>query len=159
DVHRALLRLCAARGDILAVLALPEHFHEDDMLGYVAELKTSVPTRPVTGVFPLGGGESHAFSYAAVYHPSITTREELLGLRTAPSAGAAAGVMARRTILRSAWIAPANEPLAAVVALTPRIDPGRHLDLLLAQLNLVRQEAQGFLTLNADTLSLDPELR
>ena len=41
-VHRALLRLCAARGDIFAVLALPEHYREDDAENYVAMLKSPV---------------------------------------------------------------------------------------------------------------------
>jgi phage tail sheath protein FI len=46
-----------------------------------------------------------------------------------------------------------------VVALTPVIDRRRWLDLQLAQINLVRQEARGFVVMNADTLSNDPDLR
>ena len=30
DVQRALLRMCAARGDLLAVLSLPEHYRAAD---------------------------------------------------------------------------------------------------------------------------------
>src|SRR5262249_4325540 len=37
-VQRALLRLCAARADLFAVLALPEHYHEEDATAYVDRL-------------------------------------------------------------------------------------------------------------------------
>ena len=157
DIHRALLRICAARGDLLAVLSLPEHFREDDALNYLGRLKSQ---RDFSGgVLPLNAGEAHAFSYAAVYHPWLIVREESAGLRTTPPDGAATGIVARRSLARGAWIAPANELFSGVVALTPRVDPRRHLDLLLAQLNLVRQEPAGFLALNADTLSDEPDLR
>jgi phage tail sheath protein FI len=43
--------------------------------------------------------------------------------------------------------------------LNPRLGDGRRLDLLLAQINQITQEPEGFLSLNADTLSLDPDLR
>ena len=58
-----------------------------------------------------------------------------------------------------AWIAPANEPFRGVVALSPLLNPDRRLDLLLAQINQILQNPSGFLALNADTLSDDPELR
>ena len=40
DIHRSLFRLCAARGDLLAALALPEHFHEEEALTYLNRLKS-----------------------------------------------------------------------------------------------------------------------
>jgi phage tail sheath protein FI len=62
---------------------------------------------------------------------------------------------------RGAWIAPANEVCRGVVALEPRLDESRRLDLLLAQINQFTDEPEGFMALNADTLSLSqtPELR
>jgi phage tail sheath protein FI len=45
------------------------------------------------------------------------------------------------------------------VALTPVIAADRRLALQLAQVNLVRQEPRGFLTLCADTLSADDDFR
>ena len=159
DIHRALLRICAARADILAVLALPEEFREDDARAHIRELKAwrdfPEPGRPL----PLNSGEEKAFSYAALYHPWQIVRDDAGSLRTLPPDGAAAGLIARRTIARGAWIAPANETFAGVVALTPAIGADRHLELLLAQLNLIRHEPQGFVALNADTLSDDPDLR
>ncbi len=67
--------------------------------------------------------------------------------------------MAQRAITRGTWIAPANELLRGVVALTPAIARENRLRLQEAQINLIRQEPRGFLALSADTLSEDPELR
>jgi hypothetical protein len=160
EIHRALLRFCAARGDIMAVLALPEHVREDDALAYLGDLKRT-PKTPASSwiVAPLGTGEATAFSHAAVYHPWLIVREEVGGLLWMPPDGAATGLIAARSLARGAWIAPANEALTGIVSLTPRLTADRYLDLLLAQLNLIRQEPRGFLALSADTLSFDEELR
>jgi hypothetical protein len=159
DLHRALLRLCAARGDLMAVLSLPEHFREDGTLAYLARLKAAAAAGITSSVLPLNPGEERAFSYGAVYHPWLMMVEESSRLLTTPPDGAATGVLARRSIARGAWIAPANEAFSGIVGLTPRIMPTRHLEMLLAQLNLIRQEPHGFLALNADTLSSEDELR
>jgi hypothetical protein len=162
DVHRSLLRLCAARGDLVAALALPQHFHEDEALAYMNRLKSSGDEGFLTGAeltLPLGGNEARAFSYGTMYHPWLTGREEDLNLRTTPPDGASIGIMARRAIERGAWIAPANEQFRGAVALLPILNPGRQLDLLLAQFNQIQQNPNGFIALNADTLSSDPDLR
>jgi hypothetical protein len=159
DVHRALLRFCAARGDIMAVFSLPAHFREDDALSYLQKLKIARDATFTSRVQPLGTDEERAFSYAAVYHPWLVVREESSQLITMPPDGAACGIIARRSLTRGAWIAPANEAFSGVVALTPRIAPDRYLELLLTQLDLIRQEPHGFLALNADTFSNDDDLR
>ncbi|HVF45728.1 MAG TPA: hypothetical protein VM936_22060 [Pyrinomonadaceae bacterium] len=159
-VQRALLRVCYARADLLAVLALPEHYREDKALEHVALLKS--PSQPAhEGVPPLGYGEAGAFGYGALYHPWLAGRggARFDDFRHTPPDGAACGVLARRALTRGAWVAPANEALLDVVALTPQIQSGRRLDLQDVQLNLIRQEARGFLALNADTLSDDEETR
>jgi phage tail sheath protein FI len=69
------------------------------------------------------------------------------------------GVMARRSVQRGAWVAPANEPLQAVVALTPALRAERRLDLQDGHVNVLRQEPGGFVALCADTLSADETLR
>ena len=61
----------------MAVLALPEHFHEDDALMYVSDLKRTQPSAVDGRVHPLGAGEAAAFSYAAVYHPWLIVREDV----------------------------------------------------------------------------------
>jgi len=165
-VQRALVRMCAARGDMFAVLALPEHYREDDAVAHIATLKAPLGRSislsspgDVTGtdirlIFPLGFGERSAFSYAALYHPWLIVREDNRTniLKRVPPDGTACGIMARRAINRGAWIAPANELLAGIVALTPPISRSNWLRLQSAQLNLMRQEPRGFISLSADTL-------
>jgi hypothetical protein len=160
SVHRALVRLCAARGDMLALLSLPEHYREDAALGHAAALVVD-RTGTRTSVPPLGAGEAPALSYAALYHPwLVTTSEDRPGeLHRVPPDGALAGVMARRALERGAWVAPANVELPDAVALSRASEPGRRLELLLAQVNVVERSPRGFMALSADTLSTDPELR
>lgn len=169
-VQRALLRLCAARGDLLAVLALPGHYREDDALAHVARL-TATAERPLDLEFgspvekiasqPLGFGEVAALSYGAVYHPWLirSPAADPEGVRLVPPDGAACGVLARRALTRGAWIAPANEALTDVVDLAPPVAPERLIDLFAAQVNVFRQEARGFVALGADTLSPDEDVR
>ncbi len=175
-VQRALLRMCAARGDLLGVLALPEHYREDAAIKYVTTLtspfgptitvnripKACSPGINTTAVVePPGFGETSDLSYGSLYHPWLMGREEgqTSEVRRTPPDGAACGIMAHRALLRGAWIAPANELLRGVVALTPAIARERWLSLQEAQINLIRQEPYGFVALSADTLSEDPELR
>ncbi len=170
EVHCALLRMCAARGDLFAMLSLPEHYREGDAVRHVAGLKP--PARAATGasassnlapglIAPLGYGETRALSYGALYHPWLVSRESNLSaeLRRMPPCGAATGIMALRSFKRGAWVAPANEPLRGVVALTPQVLPAARLGLQEGRVNLIRREPQGFLALAADTLSDDEDLR
>lgn len=162
STQRALLRLCAARGDMTAVLALPERYHEDDALTHVGRLRAPVDPLLAGDVRPLGAGEARAFSYAALYHPWLFVADDTGGGQTdvrMPPDGAVCGVMARRALSRDAWISPANQPLPSVVALTSPMGRERWLDLQQAQINVIRQEPHGFVSLSADTLSDDPDLR
>ncbi|MBO0779034.1 MAG: hypothetical protein J2P37_09435 [Ktedonobacteraceae bacterium] len=155
-VQRALLRMCAARGDMLAVMALPEHYREDAAIQHATAL-----TSPAGPAKKLAEVEANVLSYGALYHPWLNGREEdvVTEVRRTPPDGAMCGIMARRAIARGAWIAPANEVVRGVVSLTPAIARAHWLRLQEAQINLVRQEARGFLTFSADTLSSDPTLR
>ena len=161
-VHRALLRMCAARGDLFALLSLPEHYRETLALEHVNTLKlTPERTPPTEGIAPLGYGEQGAFSYGAIYHPWLVGREEnqFDEVRRTPPCGAVCGVLAQRAIKRGPWIAPANEILKDVVSLFPPILAERRFNLQQAQINLIRQEPRGFLSLSADTLSDDEDFR
>lgn len=139
SVQRALLQMCAARGDLFAVLSLPAHYRSQTALEHIAKLQLSERER----------------SFGALFHPWLVGREENRPeeLQITPPDGAICGVMAKRAIERGAWISPANEPLRGVVALTPAIDPQQWPALDCAQINLIRQEPHGFLTLSAETLS------
>jgi hypothetical protein len=161
-VQRALVRMCAARGDLLAVLSLPVHYREDKTLEHISLLKTMQERKPgADNRANLNEDEQGAFSYAALYHPWLTGRDARRFdlFRNTPPDGAACGILARRANARGAWIAPANELINGCVALTPPIVRHRWLDLQLAGLNLIRQEPRGFLALNADTLGDDEDLR
>jgi len=177
-VHRALLRMCAARGDMFAVLSMPEHYREDDAESYVKTLKSpsagaievksrfnfefedTVETRQVNALsMPLSAGEASDFSYVAVYHPWLIGGDETDRFSGNPPDGVACGVIAARALNRGAWIAPANEAMRGPVALTPPIKSERWLDLQEAQINIIRQDPRGFMSMSADTLADDDDLR
>jgi hypothetical protein len=175
--HRLLLRYCAARCDVMAVLALPERYREDDAAAHVRHLAARaapfIPLRPPMEppdtapsagrppvlVPPLGTGEQDALGFAALYHGWLYTRDIDGRIRTAAPDGAACGVIARRANARGAWVAPANETLRGVVALVRPAPPSQWQNLQQLQLNVVRQHPRGFIVLNADTLASDDEVR
>lgn len=166
EVQCALLRMCAARGDLFAVLAVPEHYREEDAERHVKALKPSAEAMAIGGagpslIAPLGFGETRALSYGALYYPWLVSREDRRPnkLRRTPPDGAATGVLARRALNRGAWVAPANELLRDVVAQATAVERKHWPSLQEAQINLIRQEPRGFLSLSADTLSDEAELR
>lgn len=160
-VQRALLRMSAARGDLFAVLSLPEHFDENNSFAHVATLKTTKGlTSATAGVEPFNADETKALSFGAMYHPWLLTHEDdFESLRNIPSDGTICGVMARRSNQRGAWIAPANEQLQGILGLAKDFRRERFLDFQDNLINLVRQEPSGFLVLDSDTLSNDSDLR
>jgi hypothetical protein len=149
SLHAALLRMCAGRGDLFAVLALPEHFRERAAAAYPNALRSAM------------NEPDSVHSRGALYHPWLYSSDpsDPTTIRRVPPDGAAAGEIAARTLERGPWVAPANRPLRDVVALDPPLGPDTYQLLQDAQVNLVRQDPGGFLTLSADTLSLDESLR
>ncbi len=153
-LHRALIRMCAARGDLVAVLSLPERFREEDAIEHARRLRAYDDPDDRASVAP------EVLSFGMIVHPWLLVLDRtrsVTATRVSPD-GATCGVMASRALRRGAWICPANEPLADVVALTPPLLPSRLSELLDERINVVRQEARGFVALGADTLSSDPEL-
>lgn len=156
-IQRAALRLCAGNGELFALLSLPAHYREQQAMEHAALLTAA--GNGGHGVPAIGPGEARALSHGAIYHPWLVVRPPTGGTVAVPPDGAAAGVLAARATTRGAWIAPANEPLREVVALTPPMAPESRLALQEARVNLLRREPRGFLCLDADTLSRDPQLR
>jgi hypothetical protein len=154
-IHAALLRMCAARGDLFAVLSLPTHYRGQQAIEHAEHLRSSFSA---SGQF--GSLDDRTLSFGALFHPWTVERpDDSRGEpRETPPDGAICGLLAQRA-RRGAWIAPANTPLSGVVALSPPIAPAAYQALFEAQVNLVRQAPQGFLTLAADTLSRDSELQ
>ena len=171
-VQGALMRFCAARGDILSILALPRHYRREDVLDHLISLTT-----PDRSTFrdtiekrerDLANPPSHeqfSLSYGALYHPWVAApgvgegSNQTSSIRFVPPEGTVGGMMARRTIRFGAWFAPANQPLSGVVALDPEQDLADWVALFTAQMNLIRREPRGYLVLSADTLSPRTDLR
>lgn len=161
DVQRALLRMCAARGDLLAVLSVPEHFRADTVAGHVAAL-TEPKDEPAAGerVLPLGPWETPVLGYGALYHPWLVHGSvDTASAATSVPDGAVAGVVAARARTRGAWVAPANQPLHDTVALVR--DEGRDARRALRglQVNVASRSRGDFSWLSEDTLSTDPDWR
>jgi hypothetical protein len=152
-VHRAMLRFCAARGDLFATLCVPAHFRDDATLSYRGRLADAL--RSEDG--------DRTLSFGALYHPWPVSRDgarvPAAALRRVPPDGAACGVIAARTIAGGAWLAPANRALRDVLALEPSLAEGAPRRFYDAQVNLLRQQPAGFVVLAADTLSDDADLR
>lgn len=155
-VHRLLLRICAARRDVMAVLSLPAHYREDAALAHVGALASatahaSAPVQPLTG-------EQDALGFGALYHGWLHTRDDGV-LRALTPDGAVCGVIARRALERGAWIPPANDLLRDVVALVQPAVPARWQELQQAQINVVRQQPAGFMVMSANTLARAADVR
>jgi hypothetical protein len=163
-VHRALLRFAAARGDLLAVLSLPDHFRTAEALEHAGRLTPGGPEEepapaPPAPLFPrvqpLTEGEAPVLSFGALYHPWTVTRAGTAAdapLRRLPPDGAASGLMAEVALVGGAWRAPANRALAGVLALDPTLGPGAWGQLVSARVNTLLNDPRGFLTLSEETL-------
>jgi phage tail sheath protein FI len=116
------------------------------------------------GVIADGFGAMSPLSYAAMWHPWISTCIGLTGgrplLRDAPPDGAIAGMLAAREASRGVWVAPAGVPLRGVVRLASltALTTDDRVRLFDAHANLVDQRPGVFTTLSAHTLSGDPRL-
>ncbi len=171
-VHRCLLRLSAARGDLFAVLSLAASFKKDLAINHTQNLQSplsplitvAIPdldnpgTNLSVDLMPLNFNEERSLGFGAVYHPWLFTNlPASTAILPVPPDGCACGVIARRSFERGAWIAPANEKFAGVLGIQPLIDPAGWLEIQDAHINLIRDEAKGYLMLSANTLSQDPD--
>ncbi|MFE2879331.1 hypothetical protein ACFXG6_25380 [Streptomyces roseus] len=147
-VHRALLRMCAARGDQFAVLSLPAGHREAEALTYATALRRS-----------LAGDGERVLGFGAFYHPWPVMAVDGAGPLPRPPDGAVAGTLAARALGAGSWVAPANVPLDGVLALTPPLPDGAYGLLEEARINTLRSTPRGFMVLSAATLSADPEFR
>lgn len=158
-LHRAVLRLAAATGEVFAVLGLPRHFRGADASRYAARLRSLRGERDA-GADAIA--DARTLSHGALVHPWLIAAQggrfehAVLSVPTPPD-GAMLGVLAARSARRGAWIAPANEPLSDVIALTPAIGDAEARLLQDAQVNLIRHDPRGLIALSADTLARPDE--
>ena len=150
-VHRSLVTLCAARGDAVALLSLPDHFDLPNVLAWQERFTSS-------------GGlvEGNVLSYAVLYHPWPQLPEpatpELAPLRSVPPDGVAGGLIAAHEVQRGPWVAPANLPLSGVVSLGRSIGEDDWTSLFDAQVNVLFRQPGRFTFMSAHTLSRDRQL-
>jgi hypothetical protein len=158
EIQRAVLAICAARGDLFAVLSLPGHLRERETVAYMRALRSNPAGAEGN---PVPSLPDRAWSYGAVYHPWVVGAATggVSDVTVMPPDGAFCGIYARRAIGRGAWIAPANETLNGMVALAPRMARASWQSLQDAHVNVIRHEPRGFLAFSADTLSDDPDYR
>jgi len=169
-IHRGALRMAAAGGDLFVALTMPRHFRTAQAIRYAARLREVREPPGLADADAFAFTERPALSYGALYFPWLQSDAHVVDPRgrdsfaprtpfVIPADGAAMGVLAARASVRGAWIAPANEPLQGVVAVTPVVGAADWQALLDSQINLIRSDPRGFLALSADTLALEIELR
>ncbi len=165
-IQRALVRLAAARGDCLAVLALPRHYRQHLAVDHVRRLKNETPSffdhdeAGTIDVPPLSAGEAASWSYAALYHPwlrRLDAQADGQQLPALPPDGPATGLIARRTLERGAWIAPANQTLTGFAALDSILETNDAQ--LAAAINPIVKHGLDFSVFDALTLSEDAGTR
>lgn len=147
-VQVALVTLCAALADRVALLSLPAHFDAPDALAWQVRLAQEPALGPDASVVPL--------AYATLWHPWLLLSADA----SIPPDGPVAGMVAARELRRGVWVAPAAVPLRGPVAFagTPLADADVRR-LFDAHLNVIRQGPNGFAALSAHTLADAPWLQ
>ncbi|RSL17981.1 tail sheath protein [Edaphobacter aggregans] len=152
QIHQAMIRLCAARADMFAFLGLPRSYDASTCVLYQSLLTTALT--PENGPTTL--------SFAAIYHPWLvvldSVDEQPGAIRSVSPEGAMAGIAAALTLSTGAWLSPGNHLLQAVVDLDAQLGDQTPMTFFNNQLNLVIQEALGFLTMSSFTLSSSSRL-
>lgn len=157
-LHRLLLRSAAGRGDMLALLGLPEHYRWPDALAHADALRAGLPPADPLAPPALGADETRALSHGSLIHPWVLTRR-VDDLIACPPDGAIAGQLAASAVTRGAWIAVANQPLKDVVALGLPASTAERQALLEAQVNPLVASPAGFVAGSSETLCVDADWR
>ena len=146
-VQRAIAQFVAARGDAIAILAMPKDYRETAALRYQQRLLQALRA----------AGET-TDSYVAMYHPWLVGRDSAGGLLHMHPAGSIAGIMASRSLSKGAWVAPANEPIREMLATVSPLNLATEKRLHLVGINPIRLRPQGMVTWSNATLSQDVDL-
>lgn len=147
EIQQAAARLTSARGDMVAVLGLPKHYRVPEALEHQHRLLTGIRRDGDT-----------LDSYLTLYHPWLISRTETGDLIHTHPAGSMMGVMAARSLLRGAWVAPANEVVQETLATLPELGLADLQALYGAGINPIRRTAPGFVAWGSFTQSGDPDL-
>lgn len=172
-VQCALMRWCAARRDVMAILTLPARVtlsQARDHLYVLApflfgERDDTSLAELAANVVPLLPGESEALAFAAFYYPWVlrTRNSNVTGgtiqLQPAPPDGSVCGTYASTALEQGAWVAPANTALAGALAVRPDLDLGEWRGYRDAQVNVIRRERGIFVAMDATTLGTSEATR
>jgi hypothetical protein len=175
-VQRSLLRLCAARGDVVAVLPTAGQLPDHAARQHVADLAAADPdavggamdpgpaidgadgTSLTVTVPPLDPGELPALGFGMSVHPWVDA-ETTRGLRRLPPDGVVTGVIARRTLAGGAWLSPGGQPLRGVLGGAWVSGDDAVASLTAAGLNVVARNPIDPVLLTANTLDPDDTVR
>jgi hypothetical protein len=177
-VHRAMIHMAAARGDVMAILSLPYEFdwrhvlewHQQLIQGsrqivygatlddpYIPETTSPSPLAAMIRDAPPSSANPILLSYAAVFHGWVWTREEttpqLRPIRAIPPDGPICGMIAARERSFGPGVAPANVPLRGVVGLAERYTDAQWEFLYNRQINVIHQRPGRLVTLSSFTLT------
>lgn len=152
DIHQAMLRLSAARGDVFSVLGLPREFDAQSRVSYKSLLLSRM----------LSEDDDSTLSYAGIYFPWLIVRDaadnQPGAIRSVAPEATILGSIAALTIASGAWLAPGNQLLKGVVDLDPPTTDQAPYIFFDNHLNLVVQESPGFLAMSSFTLSPSSQL-
>lgn len=161
-VQRALLRMCAARGDTVAVLGVPEAVSAGDARFFAEDLGDSnalfVPIGR-RGIPPLSSSEQNVLSFGMLVHPWLVERNADGSLVSVPPEAAMVSLIVKRTLARGVWYAPGNEPLTGVIGLEPGLSRADQQFLIASGINVLSNEPKGVVSLTANTLTADEAYR
>ncbi len=179
-VQFALIRMCAAKADTLAILSLPAHYQAAQVAAAIDDIKPGYKTasQNVSGfgsgnlhVMSLNISEQSALSYAALYYPwfRITANNSSSNTDSAiklnkniqliPPVGAVCGKLAATANLRGAWIASENKTLQSVLGLGVSFTDQNMFNLMNKQLNIIVSSPRGFVVSSGNTLSQSKDLK
>ena len=147
-IHQAMLRLCAARGDMVALLSVPVDFETDACVLYRQQLSALLAS----------DGANRTLSFGALFHPWLMVSDSPGLVTSIVPDGGVAGVIAARTINAGAWYSAAYQVLEGVLGLAPALPASSRARFFTEQINLIEQDPRGFIAGSSTTLSGDAEL-
>ena len=148
QVHAALLDLCAASREHVALLSAPPDWPASTLAQHVQTLRAHAAASDRDAV-------AASASFAALFHPGILQRDDDGALRVHPPEGLLAGLMARRSRSQGAWSAPGLEALAGALRPAGELTDVAQIDALGA--NPLALRSAGVSAIRAATLSGDPD--
>lgn len=174
-VHIALMRLCASRGDAVALLGLPEHFRDHQAIFATQALQPSLHVKNLGRRFGAGAvsvpaldaSEAGTAQHAALFYPWLIlsslhaqpASQSTTDSRYSPSLGAVSGKLASVAVARGAWISAANKVFQEVLGTVANVPPFSFSNFAHQQINVISRDSRGVVAATMDTLGGGTEFR